>query len=84
MGGDSPRGGRRAGDGAGADNMPRALLGWVAGCSAIWSALFTIGNALYGRWAQASVLLAVFVVSALALTQVLRRLWPERDGMARA
>ncbi|HYN08864.1 MAG TPA: sodium:solute symporter family protein [Vicinamibacterales bacterium] len=71
-------------DGAGAENVPRALLGWFAGCAAIWSALFTIGNALYGRWMQASVLMAVFVVSALALTQVLRRLWPERDNPARA
>ena len=26
------------------DNMPLALLGWVAGCTAIWSALFAEGN----------------------------------------
>jgi Na+/proline symporter len=66
---------------AGTENVPRALLGWFAGSAAIWSALFTIGNALYGRWAQASMLLAVFVVSALTLVSVLRRLWPERVSM---
>jgi Na+/proline symporter len=65
-------------DRGGAENVPRALLGWFAGCAAIWSALFTIGNVLYGRWPQASILLAVFVVSALTLAGVLRRLWPER------
>ena len=31
------------------DNIPLALLGWVAGCATIWSALFTVGNFLYGR-----------------------------------
>ncbi len=34
---------------AGADNIPLALLGWTAGCAAIWSALFTVGNLLYMR-----------------------------------
>jgi hypothetical protein len=26
------------------DNIPMALVGWVAGCTAIWSALFTVGK----------------------------------------
>src|SRR6188508_2897802 len=30
-----------------ADNLPRALLGWVTGCTVIWSSLFAIGNFLY-------------------------------------
>ena len=34
------------------DDVPRAILGWVSGCTAIWSALFATGNALYGRWPQ--------------------------------
>ena len=34
---------------AAGDNIPLALLGWVAGCTMIWSALFTVGNFLYGR-----------------------------------
>lgn len=57
------------------DSMPQALLGWVAGCTVIWSALFTVGNILYGRTAQALALGAVFVVSGLILIRVVNRLW---------
>jgi Na+/proline symporter len=66
-------------DGSGAtaegDNIPLALLGWVAGCTMIWSALFTVGMFLYGRSGAALGLLATFVISATALTYVVRRLW---------
>jgi SSS family solute:Na+ symporter len=57
------------------DNLPMALLGWVAGCAMVWSALFTIGNILYGRTGYAIVLGLVFVASASALLYVMRRLW---------
>ena len=57
------------------DNFPLALLGWFTGCIMIWSALFTVGNFLYGRMGYAYGLLAVFVVSAAILIQVVRRLW---------
>ena len=49
-----------------------------AGCRAarmIWSALFTVGNFLYGRTGMATMLLAAFGVSAAALIWVVRRLW---------
>ena len=65
------------------ESMPLALLGWVAGCSAIWSSLFTIGNMLYGRWNRAAILLAVFVVTASTLAWVLRQLWPADVSAAR-
>jgi Na+/proline symporter len=58
------------------ENMPMALLGWVAGCTVIWSALFAVGNLLYGRTGYALALLAVFVVSGLVLLWVFNRLWP--------
>jgi Na+/proline symporter len=58
-----------------ADDIPMAMLGWAAGCAMIWSALFTVGNFIYGRTAQALVLLAVFVVSGLVLLRVVNRLW---------
>ena len=64
---------------AAGDNIPRALLGWVAGCSSIWSGLFMIGSFLYGRMPQALTLTAVFVLSVLTLAWVLRGLWPETD-----
>jgi len=60
---------------ADAGNFPLSLLGWVAGCIMIWSALFTVGNLLYGRLDYGFGLLAVFVVSAAALIGVIGRLW---------
>lgn len=60
---------------AAGDNIPLALLGWVAGCTMIWSALFTVGNFLYGRTSTATFLLATFVVSGSALVYVVQRLW---------
>jgi Na+/proline symporter len=57
------------------DNIPLALLGWVAGCTAIWSALFAEGSYLYGRMPQALLLTAVFVASSLVLMFVVRRTW---------
>ena len=56
------------------DDMPLALLGWLAGSIAIWSALFAEGNYLYGRMPQAIFLTVVFVVSSLALVFVMRRM----------
>jgi Na+/proline symporter len=64
------------------DDIPRALAGWVAGCAAIWSALFTIGNVLYGRWPQAALLLVVFVVSGATLTSIVRRLYSSSRATA--
>jgi solute:Na+ symporter, SSS family len=58
-----------------ADNIPMALVGWVAGCTMIWSSLFTVGNFLYGRYGYAFGLLAVFVVSLLILLWVINYLW---------
>jgi len=57
------------------ENIPLALVGWMTGCSMIWSALFCVGNFLYGRLNYAFALLAVFSVSAIILIQVIRRLW---------
>ncbi|MGA2622870.1 MAG: sodium:solute symporter family protein [Bacteroidota bacterium] len=57
------------------DNIPLALLGWVAGCTVIWSSLFTVGNFLYGRLDYAIALFAVVLVSGLALLYVVHRLW---------
>jgi Na+/proline symporter len=56
------------------DDMPLALLGWLAGSIAIWSALFAEGNYLYGRMPQAIFLTVVFAVSSLALVFVMRRM----------
>ena len=57
------------------DNIPLALLGWFAGCTSIWSALFAVGNVLYGRAGMAAFLGVVFLASTVALVQVFRRVW---------
>jgi Na+/proline symporter len=57
------------------DNIPLALLGWVAGCTTIWSALFTVGAVLYGRLLQAAVLSVILIAAGSTLVSVTRRLW---------
>ncbi|MFA6560655.1 MAG: sodium:solute symporter family protein [Verrucomicrobiia bacterium] len=63
------------------ENIPLAMLGWSAGCAVIWSALFTVGNFLYGRMAQAGVLLAMFVGSTLLLLWVINKLWGKQSSL---
>ena len=57
------------------ENIPLSLLGWMAGCTLIWSALFTVGNFLYGRTNYAVALLVVTLVSGTVLVRVINRLW---------
>jgi Na+/proline symporter len=57
------------------ENIPLSLLGWSTGCAMIWSALFTVGNFLYGRLDYAFALLAIFIVTAAILIRVVNRLW---------
>ena len=68
------------------DNIPMALLGWVAGCSTIWSGLFTVGNVIYGRWPYALGLGITFAVSSAVLIAVVRALWsgPAEDHVVPA
>jgi len=63
------------------ENIPMALVGWVAGCTVIWSALFTVGNMLYGRTAPALILLGTFIISGVVLIRVVNRLWTGRDAV---
>lgn len=58
-----------------ADNVPLALVGWVSGCIMIWSALFTVGNFLYGRMEYAAGLLVIFLITGAIVTRVVQRLW---------
>jgi len=71
------------------ENIPLALVGWLSGCTMIWSALFTVGNFLYGRMGFAAGLFGVFIVSTVAILAVINRLWsgkmvtPEQEQAAR-
>ncbi len=64
------------------ENIPLALLGWTTGCAVIWSSLFMVGTYLYGRYLQAGMLCAVFVVSGLILLRVINRLWGNGDALS--
>jgi len=64
------------------ENIPLALVGWASGVAMIWSALFTVGNVLYGRWNYAGVLFGVFLVSGLVLLRVVKRLWSNNQAKA--
>jgi SSS family solute:Na+ symporter len=57
------------------DNIPMALLGWVAGCAAIWSALFAVGNLLYYRLVSFTICTVVFVVAGIVLIKIVQALW---------
>ena len=57
------------------ENIPLSLLGWTTGCLMIWSALFAVGNFLYGRMGYAYALLAIFLVTGAVLIRVVNRLW---------
>ena len=62
------------------DNIPMALVGWVAGCTLVWSALFTIGSYLYGRIGTGTVLLVIATVSGLTVIRVVRTLWSGEES----
>lgn len=57
------------------ESMPLALVGWSTGVATIWSALFTVGNLLYGRWRYAALLGGIFLISGFILIKVVNRLW---------
>ncbi len=59
------------------DNIPLALMGWVAGCAMVWSSLFTVGNFLYGRTGMAFALLAIAVGSSAVLLRIIPTLWAD-------
>jgi Na+/proline symporter len=66
-------------DGVVGDPLPLALVGWALGCAMVWSSLFAIGQALYGRYLSAAGLAATALVTGTALGLLSRRLWPDSD-----
>jgi Na+/proline symporter len=64
------------------DHMGKATLGWISGCSTIWSALFAIGNFLYGRLSAALLLTGIFIVSGAILLWVINGLWDRGEQVA--
>ena len=64
-----------AGVGPSPDSMAQSLLGWATGCCFVYSALFGVGSALYGRTPQALMWLAVFALSGETLYRIMPSLW---------
>jgi solute:Na+ symporter, SSS family len=64
-----------AGVPASPDSLPMAFLGWVLGCTAVYSALFGVGSLLYGRTTQGLIFIVVFVVSSVWLARLLPAMW---------
>ena len=65
------------------DSLPQALLGWTAGCAFVYSALFGVGNALYGRASTAGVCCVMAIVSGLVLYRVVSAMFrgdPKQAG----
>ncbi len=65
------------------DNLSLALLGWVFGCTFVYSALFGTGALLYGQTVQGVVCLAVTVVAGVGLAWVVPKIW-RGDGSTAA
>ena len=61
------------------DSMSQSLLGWVLGCTFVYSALFGAGSFIYGKTPQGLLWLAFFVVSGIGLVRVLPKLWARGD-----
>ncbi len=57
------------------DSLSLALLGWVLGCSFVYSALFATGAILYGNPVQGAVCLAAAVAAGAGLGWVVPKIW---------
>lgn len=65
----------KAGIAAASDSLPQAMLGWVMGCTLVYSAMFGVGSFLYGRTTAGVVFAVVGVASAFGVRAVLRGFW---------
>jgi hypothetical protein len=62
-------------DGESYANMSICLLGWIVGCTIIWTALISIGDFLYGN-VRAGALLALFtLLCGVALAKIVKLSW---------
>ncbi len=64
------------------DSLPLAMLGWVLGCMFVYAALFGAGSYLYGRTAQGTVWLVLFLISGFGLVRLLPRFWARGPASA--
>jgi Na+/proline symporter len=60
------------------DSLSLAVLGWVFGCTFVYSALFGTGALLYGHPLQGAICLLVTIGSGFGLTRVVPKIWGTR------
>ena len=61
------------------DSLSLAFLGWVFGCTFVYSGLFGTGALLYGQTLQGAVCVAVTAGAGLGLVWVIPRIWRASD-----
>ncbi len=61
------------------DNLSLAFLGWVFGCTFVYSGLFGTGALLYGHPLQGTVCLTVTLGAGLGMAWVVPKIWSESD-----
>jgi Na+/proline symporter len=57
------------------DSLTQSLVGWVLGCTFVYSALFGTGSFLYGRTGTGFAWLVAFVASGIGLWRSMPKLW---------
>lgn len=60
------------------DSLSLAILGWVLGCTFVYSTLFGTGALLYGQMQQGGLCVAVAVGTGIGLTRVVPKIWNEQ------
>lgn len=65
------------------DSLPQMMLGWTAGITFVYAALFGTGSIIYGKTFQASIWAVAFLVSGFVLMRVVSRIW-SADELAEA
>jgi Na+/proline symporter len=61
------------------DRLGPAVLGWVLGCTFVYSTLFATGALLYGQRVQGLVCLVVAIGSAVGLGRLVPKLWKSAE-----
>lgn len=57
------------------DSLPNCLLGWMLGCTVVYSALFGMGNLIYGKYQSALLLAIPFLLSVFGLSWIMKKMW---------
>ena len=62
------------------DSLTQSMIGWMLGCTFVYSALFGTGSLLYGRMNAGMLWIGAFVLSGLGLLKVMPGLWSTKES----